>query len=244
MVKNNQAQKINTTINETEEFSKEATNNESEVQAPTFNRDFSDDKDNISAVSNTLFADTDDFESYDDKTVTSNRFVSKVASDSSGPSETKSLYLALKKEELKRQFIESTKNLKKEEVLTLNAIDISPMLIKRNGNYSLTNTASRVDVMRINFQVDNNPHVSAGYKNVYVIIQNPKGIILNRKGTFNANNGDTLAYTEMTHAYYNNNHLNLSMITDRFIQKVTKGFYTVIIYIEGYPIGLEMLELI
>ncbi len=231
---------IASTSNEAEEL----IDDKAEIKAPTFNRDFSDDKDNISAVSNTLFSDTDDFESYDDKTITSTRFRSKVVSDSSGPSETKNLYLALKKEELKRQFIESTKDLKKEEVLTLNAIDVSPMLIKRNGNYSLTNTANRVDVMRINFQVNNNQHVSSGYKNVYVIIQNPKGTILNRKGTFKVNNGDMLAYTEKTQAYYNNNHLNLSMITDRFIQKVTKGFYTVIIYIEGYPIGLEMLELI
>ena len=223
---------------------KEPKEEEKKIEYPTFNRDFSKDEDNITAASNTLFADTDDFESYDDKEVTSNRFSSKVLSNSSGPSESKNLLLALKKEELKRQFIESTKELNKEEVLKLNAIDISPMLIKNNGKYSLTNTAKRVDVMRINFQLDNNQFAEPGYKDVYIIIQNPKGIILNRKGSFTMNNGDSLTYTEMTNAYYNNNHLNLSMITDRFIQKIIKGLYTVIIYVEGYPVGLEMIELI
>ncbi len=33
------------------------------------------------------------------------------------------------------------------------------------------------------------------------------------------------------------------MVTDRFIQRIIKGVYTITIYIEGYPVGLEMVEL-
>ena len=126
----------------------------------------------------------------------------------------------------------------------MKSIDVSPMSIRKNGKYKETDLAGKVDVMRINFQIDNNEHITPGYKEVYILIQNPQGVILNRKGSFKMNSGQSLTYTEKTNAYYNNNHLNLSMMTDRFIQKIVKGIYTVIIYIEGYPVGLEMFTLV
>ncbi|MDJ0646901.1 MAG: OmpA family protein [Flavobacteriaceae bacterium] len=204
-----------------------------------FNRDFTTEESNMSAVSNSLFSEEDDFESFDDKTVTSNRFASKVKRDK----DLKTVSLAEQKAQLKKQFKESTAGLNKEEVLAINGIDVSPMAVKKNGKYVTTNTANRVDVMRINFQIDNNQKITPGYKEVFILIQNPQGKILNRKGKFQVNNGETLTYTEKTNAYYNNNYLNLSMMTDRFIQKIIKGTYTVTIYIEGYPVGLEMFTL-
>ena len=144
---------------------------------------------------------------------------------------------------LRKQFLESTSGIDKEKVLKVNSIDVAPMSIRKNGKYSATNFANKVDVMRINFQIGNNDKITPGYKEVYILIQNPQGQILNRKGKFEVNNGDTLTYTEKTNAYYNNNFLNLSMMTDRFIQKIIKGTYTITIYIEGYPVGLEMFTL-
>jgi len=204
-----------------------------------FNRDFASEEENMKAVSNTLFSDEDDFESFDDKTVTSNRFASKVKRDK----KVKAVSIARKTEELKEQYIKSTAGMKKEEVLSIKGIDISPMAIRKNGKYTATNAANKVDVMRINFQIANNNDISPGYKEVFILIQNPEGKILNRKGEFTVNNGETLTYTEKTNAYYNNNFLNLSMMTDRFIQRIIKGTYTVTIYIEGYPVGLEMFTL-
>lgn len=209
-----------------------------------FNRDFTAEEENIKVASNILFSDQDDFESFDDKAVTATRLTKKVKS--SGPNSTgqnsKALF-KLQKTIVKKQFIENTKDLPKEKVIAVNSIDVAPMSVRKNGKYRITGFANKVDVMQINFQIDNNEHITPGYKEVYILVQNPEGTILNRKGTFKMNNGDTLSYTEKTNAYYNNNHLNLSMMTDRFIQKITKGIYTVIIYIEGYPVGLEMLAL-
>ena len=146
-------------------------------------------------------------------------------------------------QEFKQEYTSNIKNLKTEEVLSIKAIDVSPISINKRGKYIATNRWTKVDVMRINFQIDNNKYITAGYKEVYILIQNPSGTILNRKGKFKVNNGKELTYTEKTNAYYNNNHLNISMVTDRFIQKITKGIYTITIYIEGYPVGLEMVEL-
>lgn len=204
-----------------------------------FNRDFTAGEDNMKAVSTTLFSDEDDFESFDDKTVTSTRFASKAKRDK----QVKTQSIAEKTAQLKKQFHESTAEINKEEVLEVNGIDIAPMSVKKSGRYVATKSANKVDVMRINFQIDNNEKITPGYKEVYILIQNPQGKILNRKGEFKVNNGETLTYTEKTNAYYNNNFLNLSMMTDRFIQRITKGTYTVTIYIEGYPVGLEMFTL-
>ncbi len=129
------------------------------------------------------------------------------------------------------------------ELLQINSIDIAAMKITGRGKFTETKSARRTDVMRINFQIKNNKYISPGYKDVYILIQNPKGIILNRKGTFEVFGGKKLRYTEKTEAYYENNYLRISILTNKFIQKIVKGIYTVTIYIENYPVGLEMIRL-
>jgi outer membrane protein OmpA-like peptidoglycan-associated protein len=153
------------------------------------------------------------------------------------------ILIAKQQQQFKQAYSSNVKNLKKEEVLSIKAIDVTPITINKKGRYLATINWKKVDVMRINFRIDNNKYITAGYKEVYILIQNPSGTILNRKGKFKVNNGKELTYTEKTNAYYNKNHLNISMVTDRFIQKITKGIYTITIYIEGYPVGLEMVEL-
>jgi hypothetical protein len=130
-----------------------------------------------------------------------------------------------------------------DKVLKINGIDINAMSIKGNGKYITTKSARQTDVMRIIFQIENNENITPGYKEVYILIQNPKGKILNKKGTFEVFGGKELYYTEKTNAYYTNNYLKISILTDRFIQKITRGYYTITIYIENYPVGLEVLKL-
>lgn len=130
-----------------------------------------------------------------------------------------------------------------DKVLKINGIDISAMSIKGNGKYVTTKSARQTDVMRIIFQIENNENITPGYKEVYILIQNPKGKILNKKGTFEVYGGKELYYTEKTNAYYTNNYLKISILTDRFIQKIIRGYYTITIYIENYPVGLEVLKL-
>lgn len=205
-----------------------------------FNRDFTKEKSNLSSVSERLFDESDDFDSDHSNENLANRLSSQVTRNKNKTIVSQ----AQKKAEFKKQYLSNTKDLNYNEVLSIKAIDVSPMLIKRNGKYVSTNNANKVDVMRINFQINNNENINTGYKELFIIIQKPDGTILNRKGTFNMNDGSELYYTEKTNAYYNNDRLNLSMMTDRFIQKITKGIYTITIYIEGYPVGLEMIKLI
>ena len=130
-----------------------------------------------------------------------------------------------------------------DELLQINYIDIAAMNITARGKFNETRSARKTDVMRIDFQIKDNKYISPGYKDVYILIQNPKGVILNRKGTFDVYGGKKLRYTDKTVAYYENNYLRISILTEKFIQKMIKGVYTVTIYIENYPVGLEMIRL-
>lgn len=129
------------------------------------------------------------------------------------------------------------------EILQIGGIGITPMKITGRGKFVNTKSARSTHVMRIDFQIKNNKFISPGYKEVYILIQNPKGVILNRKGTFDVYGGKKLRFTDKTEAYYENNQLRISILTEKFIQKMVKGVYTVTIYIENYPVGLEMIRL-
>jgi hypothetical protein len=139
--------------------------------------------------------------------------------------------------------LEDTLGIDTDELLQINYIDIAAMNISNRGKFNETKSARKTHVMRIDFQIKDNKYISPGYKDVYILIQNPKGIILNRKGTFDVYGGKKLRYTDKTVAYYENNYLRISILTEKFIQKMIKGVYTVTIYIENYPVGLEMIRL-
>ena len=207
----------------------------------------SDEKSNIDAAANKLFNDDEESDDFVESGFSRdlNDKITIVDYDKNPKKEETSVrkIIAKQRDEFKKEYVSNVKSINKEEVLNINTIDVSPIMIRNNGKYATTQRSNQVDVMRINFQIDNNKYITAGYKEVYILIQNPAGTILNRKGTFKVNNGKELTYTEKTNAYYNNNHLNISMVTDRFIQRIIKGVYTITIYIEGYPVGLEMVEL-
>jgi len=205
------------------------------------------EKSNISAAANDLFNEEEESDNFVANGFSRdlNKKITITDYDKNPKKEKVNTHqiIAKQRNEFKKEYVSNVKSINKEEVLNINTIDVSPIMIRNNGKYATTQKSNQVDVMRINFQIDNNKYISAGYKEVYILIQNPAGTILNRKGTFKVNNGKELTYTEKTNAYYNNNHLNISMVTDRFIQRIIKGIYTITIYIEGYPVGLEMVEL-
>ena len=125
----------------------------------------------------------------------------------------------------------------------MSTVDVSAMKIKSNGKYVETDIASRTDAILVNFKLSKNSFQSSGYKEVYIVIQNPNGKVINEKGTFKLKNGNDVSYTDKTTTYYEKRNLAVSIFSDRFIQKIVKGTYIVKIYIEGYLIGETFLIL-
>lgn len=125
----------------------------------------------------------------------------------------------------------------------MSTVDVSAMKIKNNGKYVETDIASRTDAILVNFKLSKNSFQSSGYKEVYIVIQNPNGKVINEKGTFKLKNGKEVSYTDKTTTYYEKRNLAVSIFSDRFIQKIVKGTYIVKIYIQGYLIGETFLIL-
>ena len=125
----------------------------------------------------------------------------------------------------------------------MSTVNVSAMKIKANGKYFETDIASKTHAIQVNFKLSKNSFIKAGNKTIYIVIQNPKGKVINEKGTFVLKNGQELSYTDQTTTYYYKTNLDVTIMSDRFIQKIVKGTYIVKIYIEGELIGMTLLIL-
>lgn len=117
------------------------------------------------------------------------------------------------------------------------------MTIRANGKYVETAHARNTQAIRINFKMYKNENVSPGYKEIFIVIQNPKRKVINERGKFTLRTGEEVAYSDETVAYYDANNINISILSDRFIQKITKGTYVIQVYIERYLTGQTLLIL-
>ena len=125
----------------------------------------------------------------------------------------------------------------------MSTVNVSAMKIRPNGKYVETDIASKTHAIQVNFKLSKNSFNKAGNKNVFIVIQNPKGKVINEKGTFVLKNGQELSFTDQTVTYYHKTNLDVTIMSDRFIQKIVKGTYIVKIYIEGELIGMTLLIL-
>lgn len=129
------------------------------------------------------------------------------------------------------------------KALIMSTVNVSAMKIKPNGKYVETDVASRTHAIQVNFNLSKNSFSTAGNKEVHIIIQNPKDKVINEKGTFMMNNGQEMPFTDQTVTYYNKSNIHVTIMSERFIQKIVKGTYIVKIYIEGELIGMTLLIL-
>ncbi len=127
--------------------------------------------------------------------------------------------------------------------LRVNSVKAMSMRLKGNGKYSETNKAQKTQAIRVSFRIQKNEIASAGDKEAYITIQNPKGVVISEKGTFTLKNGDEVPYTDKTIATYNNADLDVVMFVDKVPQKFIKGTYTVKVYVEGNLVGATKLVL-
>ncbi|MCF6347608.1 MAG: hypothetical protein L3J20_04810 [Flavobacteriaceae bacterium] len=117
------------------------------------------------------------------------------------------------------------------------------MRVKRNGNYAETGRAINTHAISVNFKMYKNKDIAPGHKEIFIVIQNPQKKVINERGTFTLRSGKEIPYTDETVAYYNGKDIKISILSDRFIQKMTKGTYIVQVYIERYLTGQTLLVL-
>ena len=191
------------------------TNNKTSV----YNKDLSDKKNNIKAFLNSI----------DEEEEENNGRESINVKNSGNKQNPKEIVLLGK--------------IEKNVPLRTGTVDVSAMKIKGNGNYVETGTASRTHALRINFKMYKNENISPGNKEVFIVIQNPKGTVINERGHFTHRSGKEIAYSDETVVFYDGNDLNISILSGKFIQRIVKGTYVVKVYIERYLTGQTLLIL-
>ena len=132
----------------------------------------------------------------------------------------------------------------KGSVLEISEIFIETLKYRNSGKEVETTKASKVIMIRANFDIKQNPIAEKGPKNVYLRFLNPKGrIILNtsRKQLFKTD-ATELKYSLLKQVQYENKVLPISIDFKRR-NPLAEGDYLLEVYIDGLLLGTKTFNL-
>lgn len=131
--------------------------------------------------------------------------------------------------------------------LHASGINIVPINEKGSGKEKETNTAKRVDKLRIVFRVDENRIASTGEKELYVCMFGPDGkpisIPAYGSGTFNTRDEGQKIFTNKVSIAYEQGKSSAVSFDWRQDQNFTPGDYKVEVYHNGFKIGERVVSL-
>ena len=122
-------------------------------------------------------------------------------------------------------------------------VKITAMKMRSNGKYTETNKAQKTDAFKVEFQLLENEIATPGDKDAYIVLKNPKGQVINAKGTFVLKDSNELKYTDQTIVNYENADLKVVMMVDRKGERFEKGIYNIQVYVDGVLAGRTKVEL-
>lgn len=122
-------------------------------------------------------------------------------------------------------------------------VKVTAMKMRSNGKYTETNKAQKTDAFKIEFRLMENEIATPGDKEAYIVLKNPKGQVINAKGTYVLKDGNELKYTDQTIVNYEKLALKVVIMVDRKGEKYEKGIYNVQVYVEGKLAGKTKIEL-
>ena len=122
-------------------------------------------------------------------------------------------------------------------------VKVTAMKMRSNGKYTETNKAQKTDAIKVNFRLLENEIATSGDKEAYIVLKNPKGQVINAKGTFILEDGTEAKYTDQTIVNYENANLDVVMLVERKGEKYEKGSYPIEVYVDGKLVGGAKLEL-
>ena len=128
-------------------------------------------------------------------------------------------------------------------VLHASNIRLSAIDLRRHGTKQReTEKARKADLLRIQFDIDENRIAESGNKELYIVITGPDGTLLSNaafgSGTTTTNDGATLNYTMAKQVMLAENQSVRDVVLDwNQDTNYLKGLYSIEIYHEGYKIG-------
>ena len=118
-------------------------------------------------------------------------------------------------------------------IINVENVQVTALKLRSNGKLTETNKAQKTDAIKVEFRLSENKIASPGDKEAYIVLTNPKGQVINAKGTFLLLDETEAKYTDHTIINYENADLDVVMLIERKGNKYEKGEYGIQVFIEG-----------
>lgn len=154
--------------------------------------------------------------------------------------------LTTAKEELETKVADDAPKVEYSQVVPVKSISVSGVKYKNSGKERETSNNSKVDKIKINFTVDENPVAETGLDEYIVRIVGPNGLVVYDKergsGEFKSNNGEGMKYTTKTDIEYDGVEKNVSVFWLQD-QEYQEGTYIVQLFNKGFEVADARFEL-
>ncbi len=169
----------------------------------------------------------------------------KVLTSTNQDLNTQRQQLATEKQQLEENLTttEAVRRQVEDVASTLHAsnMNITPINVKNSGKEKETETAKRVDLLRISFNLDENRVAPSGTKELYVAVTSPSGspvTMSSGSGTFDTRENGSKPYTSKVMVQYEQGkRANVSFDWKQEGAKYETGAYKIEVYHNGYKIG-------
>lgn len=128
-------------------------------------------------------------------------------------------------------------------VLIVNEVKATAMRVRAKDKLVETNSFNRTDAFRISFKIAENRIATKGNRNIYYVIKDPAGNVLNNVGTITVENSQAVAYTDKTTANYDNKTLEVVAVVNVDRTAMVQGSYTIDVFIDNYYVGTTTVSL-
>jgi vacuolar-type H+-ATPase subunit I/STV1 len=128
-------------------------------------------------------------------------------------------------------------------ILKVIAIDVDPVRTVSSGELlKSTNRFKKVEAFRVSIDIDENLIAEQGTRMVYFTVKDSSGNIVRSNGEFELN-GELISYTNMMELDYRNEQVNAVILL--YVNKgvLSKGIYTIDVYLEGSRAATQDVEL-
>jgi hypothetical protein len=156
---------------------------------------------------------------------------------------TANIQLATNLDSTSAENVGLTEKVKLGAVLHASNIRMTPIDVRRGGKKEVeTGRASRVDMLRILFDIDENRIAESGKKEIFLRITGPAGNVLSNaaygSGVTTTSDGQSLNYTLLKQIDLEQNQPVKNVIVDwKQESDYARGSYTIELYHEGFKIG-------
>jgi outer membrane protein OmpA-like peptidoglycan-associated protein len=131
-----------------------------------------------------------------------------------------------------------------EKNLKVNDMEVVAIKVNSKGKYLPTRNPNKTDIIKVSFKVNRSPNVPSGEKDIYVVVQNPKGQVANAKGVFiDKKSNMEKKFTDHTQIKYDNKDVNVVFYLDKKSKDYLEGIYPIKLFLEGELVAVSNLTL-